>query len=78
MQTIHIDVDESKMDVLLNIIKNLKDDVVKSYTISNSNDAYYNVRKQRLTTLREDIKSGKEPLSDFNSSTDELIQELQA
>lgn len=78
MQTIHIDVDESKMDVLLNIIKNLKDDVVKSYTISNGNDAYYNARKQRLTTLREDIKSGKEPMSDFNSSIDELMQELQA
>ncbi len=78
MQTIHIDVDESKMDVLLNIIKNLKEDVVKNYTISNSDDAYYDTRKKRLTVLREDIKSGKEPMSDFNSSIDELTQELQA
>jgi hypothetical protein len=78
MQTIHINVDESKMDVLLNIIKNLKDDVVKSYTISASEDAFYHERKKRLMTLREDVKSGKEPMHDFDSSSDALIEELQA
>ena len=78
MQTIHINVDESKMDVLLNIIKNLKEDVVKGYTISTSEDAFYDERKKRLTHLREDIKSGKEPMSDFNSSINSLIEELQA
>lgn len=78
MQTIHINVDENKMDVLLNIIKNLKEDVVKSYSISTTEDSFYNERKKRLTTLREDIKSGKEPMSDFNSSIDKLIGELQA
>jgi hypothetical protein len=78
MQTIHINVDESKMDILLNIVKNLKDDVVKSYTISTSEDAFYDERKKRLMTLREDVKSGKEPMSDFDSSTDSLIEELQA
>ena len=78
MQTIHIDVDESKMDVLLNIIKNLKEDVVKSYSISTSQDRFYDTRKKRLTALRENIQSGKEPMSDFNSSIDGLIEELQA
>jgi len=78
MQTIHINVDENKMDVLLNIIKNLKEDVVQSYSISTTEDSFYNERKKRLTTLREDIKSGKEPMSDFNSSIDKLIEELQA
>ena len=34
MQTIHINVDENKVDILLNIIKNLKEDVVESYCIS--------------------------------------------
>ena len=78
MQTIHINVDESKMDVLLNIIKNLKEDVVESYTISTSEDAFYDERKKRLTLLRDDIKSGKESMSDFDSSIDSLIEELQA
>jgi len=78
MQTIHINVDESKMDILLNIVKNLKDDVVKSYSISTTEDAFYDERKKRLMILREDIKSGKEPMVDFESSVDELIEELQA
>jgi hypothetical protein len=78
MQTIHINVDDSKMDILLNIVNNLKDDVVKSYSISQTEDAFYDERKKRLMTLREDIKSGKEPMVDFENSVDELIEELQA
>lgn len=79
MQTLHIDVNENKMDVLLNIIKNLKDDVVKNYTISSSDsDAFFSERKERLTQLRKDVKSGKEPMYDFDASTDELIEELKA
>lgn len=77
MQTIHINVDENKMDVLLNIIKNLKEDVVESYTISsNTADAFYDERKKRLTALREDIQSGKEPMYDFDTSMDALMEEL--
>ena len=78
MQTIHINVDESKVDILLNIVKNLKDDVVKSYSISPCEDAFYDERKKKLMTLRKDVKSGKEPMSDFDSSVDGLIEELQA
>jgi hypothetical protein len=76
MQTIHIDVNENKVDVLLNIIKNLKEDVVKSYSVSS--DAFYDERKARLTQLREDIQSGKEPMYDFDTSCDSLIEELKA
>ncbi len=85
MQTIHIDVDENKMDILLNIIKNIKEDVVKSYSISSDNktnasieDTFYEERKKRLTQLREDIKSGREPMYDFDTSMDTLIEELKA
>lgn len=79
MQTIHINVDENKVDILLNIIKNLKEDVVESYTISSDlSDAFYDERKKRLTQLREAVKSGKEPMYDFNTSTDSLIEELKA
>ena len=80
MQTIHINVDENKVDVLLNIIKNLKEDIVDSYTVSSveCKDAFYDTRKKRLQRLREDIKSGKETMYDFDTSTDDLMKELQA
>ena len=76
MQTIHVDVNDSKMDIFLNIIENLKEDVVKSYSIST--DAFYDERQARLSKLREDIKSGKEPMHDFDTSIDELIGKLEA
>jgi len=80
MQTIHINVDENKVDVLLNIIKNLKEDIVESYTISTveNKDVFFDARKKRLHLLREDMKSGQEPMYDFDTSTDDLMKELQA
>ena len=80
MQTIHINVDENKVDVLLNIIKSLKEDIVESYTVSTTEDkdAFYDTRKKRLQILREDVKSGKEAMYDFDTSTDVLMKELQA
>ena len=33
MQTLIIDVKDNKLDIVLNIIKNLKDDVIESYHI---------------------------------------------
>jgi hypothetical protein len=80
MQTIHIDVAENKVDILLNIIKNLKEDIVEGYTVSSSDekDAFYDERKKRLHLLRQDIKSGKEQTYDFETSTDTLLEELQA
>ena len=79
MQTIHINVDENKVDVLLNIIKNLKEDIVDSYTVSSveSKDAFFDARKKRLHQLREDMKSGKEMMYDFNAAADVLLEELQ-
>jgi hypothetical protein len=76
MQTIRIDINDNKMDIFLNIIKNLKEDVVKSYSIST--DMYYDERQARLSKLRQDMKSGKEPMYDFDTSMDELIGELKA
>jgi len=76
MQTIHIDVNDNKMDIFLNIIQNLKEDVIKSYSVST--DAFYDERKTSLIKLREDIKSDKEPMYDFDTSIDELIGELEA
>ena len=35
MRTIKLEVEDSKLDIVLNIIQNLKDDVVKRYEILN-------------------------------------------
>jgi len=80
MKTIHININEDKVDVLLNIIKNLKEDIVSSYTVSSTEgkDTFFNARKKRLHLLRKDIKSGKEPMYDFDTATDRLLKELQA
>jgi len=80
MQTIHINIEDNKVDVLLNIIQNLKEGIVDSYTISSASkeDAFYDLRKKRLHLLREDMKSGKELMYDFETVTDALLKELQS
>ena len=82
MQTISIDIEESKIDIILNILKHLKDDVIDSYTISSkidkNYDPFFDKRKKRLKKLRDDIKLGKMPMYDFESSMDELIRELES
>ena len=35
MRTIKLEIEDSKLDIVLNIIQNLKDDVVKKYEIIN-------------------------------------------
>ena len=80
MQTIHINIEDNNVDVLLNIIQNLKEGIVESYTISSTQkeDVFFDTRSKRLHALREDIKSGKETMYDFEAATDELLKELQA
>ena len=80
MQTVHINVDENKVDVLLDFIKNIEEDKVESYTttFTESKNTFYAARKKRLQILREDVKSGKEIMYDFDIATDALIEELQA
>jgi len=41
-------------------------------------DPYFYERREELHQLRADIRSGKEPLYDFNESMDELIKELES
>jgi len=41
-------------------------------------DRYYYERREQLHQIRDDIRSGKEPMYDFNESMDELIAELES
>ncbi len=84
MQTITLHVEDSKVDSVMTLLQELKNSLINSYSLSSSNDknlkldAYYYERKERLLQLREDIKSQKMPMYDFDSSMDELIKELEA
>ena len=85
MQRLIIDIEESKSDILINLLQNLKDGVVKSFYIEDKimgddskEDPYFYKRKKELNRLRDDIKSGKEPMYDFNNSMDALIAELES
>ena len=84
MQTIRIDIEESKVDFILNFLSNLKEDVVKSYSVSSTADEnlrldpYFYERKQRVEKLSKDIHSGQTPVYDFNESMDKLIEELKS
>jgi len=55
MQTLTIETEDNKADVLLNLTKNLKNDIVKSYTLSSDKDKnlafnpyFYECRKMSL------------------------------
>ena len=47
-----------------------------SFSSVKEKDLYYQICKERLHTLRKDIKLGKEPMYDFESSIDELLEML--
>lgn len=85
MQRLIIEIEESKSDILINLLQNLKDDVVKSFYMEDrvmnddlKQDPYFHERKRELNLLRGNIKSGKETMHDFNTSMDALIAELES
>lgn len=51
MQTIRLEVEDSKVDIVLNIIKNLKDNIVSKYEIINNereNRDFINISQKSL------------------------------
>jgi len=83
MQTLKIDIEDNKVDILLNLIQNLKEDVIKGYTLTPSTnkeneDPYYYERQKDLQVLDKQIQDGKIQTYDFETSMDELIKELEA
>lgn len=84
MKTIHLQIEDNKVDVFLNIVKNLKDGIVKNYCLADDIDEnlqldpFFYERQKELHQLRDDIKLGKMKMYDFNDSMDELISELEA
>lgn len=84
MQTLKIDIEDNKVDILLNLIKNLKDDVIKGYSLTSHNDKnldedqFFYERQKDLVILRTEIETGKMKTYDFETSMDDLIKELES
>jgi len=55
MQIIKLEIEESKLEIFLNIIQNLKDDVISKYELldedSNENKNFMNLSRESLTKV---------------------------
>lgn len=54
MQTITLEVEDSKMDIVLNIVKNLKDDIISRYEIvdeKRENKSFINLSEKELNKI---------------------------
>jgi hypothetical protein len=54
MRTIKLEIEDSKLDIVLNIIQNLKDDVVKKYEVINEDKDqkdFINISQQSLKKI---------------------------
>ncbi len=84
MQTLTIKVKDDFMPEFMKIIDTVKDNVVvqkDGVPLGCKNlelDPYFYERQKKLQQIRDDIKSGKMPTHDFETSMDELIKELES
>jgi hypothetical protein len=54
MKTIKLEVEDSKLDIVLNIVKNLKEDIVSKYEVINNsieNKDYHRISEETLTKI---------------------------
>ena len=81
MQTIQLQVKDGYTQNILDLLGSVKDIMIEKIELQKDpnleHDAYFYERRESLHKLRNDIKSGKMPMHDFNDSMDELIEELQ-
>lgn len=81
MQTIHLEVKDSYVANIMTLLHSLKDGMIDKIEIQSDpnlkEDPYFYQRREELHKLRDDVRSGKMQMYDFNQSMDELILELQ-
>lgn len=81
MQTIHLEVKDSYVANIMTLLNSLKDVMIDKIEIQSDanlkDDPYFYERREELHKLRDDVRSGKMQMYDFNQSMDELILELQ-
>ncbi len=76
MQTVTIEVQDDFMAEFMKMIDSVKEHVVVKRDKNLEIDPYFYERQKKLQQIRDDIKSGKMPTYDFETSMDELIREL--
>jgi len=52
MQTLKLEIEDSKLDIVLNIIQNLKDDIISKYEIINNNKEHKDFIKLSEKSLK--------------------------
>jgi len=77
MQTLTIQVKDDFMTEFMKFIDTVKDNVVIQKDKNLEYDPYFYERQKDLQKTIDEIESGKMPTYDFESSMDELIQELE-
>ena len=74
MQTIQLEIEDNKMDTFLTLVKSLKHGIVKSYSINDNfdenlkQDPFFYERQKELHQIREDIKSGKMKMYEWDEA----------
>ena len=80
MQTIQLQVKDAYTQNILDMLESVKDIMIEGIEIKKDKnlelDPYFYKRREELYLLRDDIKSGKMEMYDFNDSMDELLKEL--
>ena len=77
MQTLTIQVKDDFMAEFMKMIDTVKDNVVVQKDKNLEYDKNFYERQKKLQQIRDDIKTGKMPTHDFETSMDELIKELE-
>jgi len=81
MQAVTLHIPDHQVGTVLNIVRNLKDDLIDAIEVQDvrlQEDPWFFERQKSLHALRESVSNGETPLYDFDSSIQELIAELEA
>ncbi len=75
MQTMILEIPDNKIDIMLNIVKSLKDDIVNKFEVKDTNlvnDSYFYERKEHVSQTIDDIESGKIKMHASEEFEDEM------
>lgn len=78
MQTLTIEVNDDFMGDFMGFLDDFKDNIKVKKDKNLELDPSFYERQKKLKKIREDINSGEMPTHDFETSMDELINELEA
>ena len=77
MQTLTLEVNDDFMGDSMGFLDDFKDNIKVKKDKNLELDPYFYERQKKLKKIREDINSGEMPTHDFETSMNELINELE-